>query len=67
MPDADRNEVERLWIAEDVAEFLGIHVQTVYRKARTGEIPSLKVGGARRFRRSEIEQWVNAQAAAVAS
>lgn len=49
MPDDSRNESERLWTAEDVADFLGCHVQTVYRKAREGELPSVKVGGLRRF------------------
>jgi len=64
MADNARNEPEPLWTAEDVAGFLGIHVQTVYAKARSGELPSFKVGGARRFRRSNIEAWLDSQATA---
>lgn len=55
---------DRLWTADEVADFLGLHVQTVYSKAQAGEIPSFKIGSKRRFRRSEIEAWVDAQAAA---
>lgn len=62
MADPTRNEPEPLWTAEDVAAFLGIHVQTVYTKARAGVLPSLKVGGARRFRRSDIEAWLEKHA-----
>lgn len=40
----DSNGPERLWTAEDVAVFLGIHVRTVYAKANSGEIPSSRWG-----------------------
>lgn len=62
MTQNDGNAAERLWTADDVAEFLGIHVQTVYSKALAGEIPSLKVGARRRFRRADIERWVEEKA-----
>lgn len=54
MADTQRNEIEPLLTVEEVAEILRMHVQTVYVKARTGEIPSVKVGTQRRFRRSDI-------------
>ena len=55
------NSDDRLWTAEEVARFLGMHVQTVYLKANAGEIPSLKIGTKRRFRREQIEAWVAEQ------
>lgn len=58
----ERNEREGLWTAERVASYLGLHPQTVYAKARAGEIPSLKIGRALRFRPEEIEAWVDEQA-----
>ena len=63
MGDDARND-ERLWTAEDVARYLGMHVQTVYQKARDGLIPSIKIGDKRRFRRAEIESWLETQAGA---
>lgn len=58
MNEPIRNEDEGLWTAEKVAAYLDLHAQTVYRKARTGEIPSLKVGNLLRFRPEEIRAWV---------
>lgn len=57
----ERKDRDRLWTAEEVAEYLGMHPQTVYAKARKGEIPSLKIGQARRFRPEEIDEWVDDQ------
>lgn len=58
---AERNEPEPLWTVEEVAVFLGVHVQTVYEKSRLGEIPSIKIGSRLRFRPAEIQAWVDAQ------
>ncbi len=55
MANPKGNEIRPLWTADDVAAYLGWHPQTVYRKARAGEIPSVKVGRALRFRPEEIE------------
>ena len=55
----DGRNGERLWTAEDVAEYLGMHVQTVYAKARLGEIPSVKIGNARRFIPERIRELVH--------
>jgi len=42
----------------DVAIFLKINEQTVYRLARCGKIPARKIGKQWRFSRSEIEAMV---------
>ena len=47
--------------ADQVAEYLGIAVGTVYNKVSRGEIPFFKVGRAVRFRRSVIDEWVEEQ------
>ena len=49
---------EPLQTAADVGELLGVTPRTVYLWARTGRLPSFRVGGAVRFRRSEIEAWL---------
>ena len=45
----------------EVAEFLRLTEKTAYRFALEGKIPGFKVGGAWRFRKSKIEQWIQQQ------
>ena len=44
---------------EEVAHYLRVSERTVYDWAQKGEIPSGKIGTVWRFKRSEIEKWVN--------
>jgi len=60
MADSERNELEPLMTVDEVAEYLGLHPQTVYAKSRSGEIPSLKIGSRLRFRRSDVREYVDA-------
>lgn len=51
------------WIcADDVAHLLGVSTDWVYEKAVSGDLPSYKFGGHRRFRLSEVENWASGQA-----
>ena len=45
----------------EVAEYLRINPQTVYRKAKAGEIPAVRIGRAIRFRRTELEAWLKSK------
>lgn len=45
----------------DVAEYLKLNEKTAYRFASEGKIPGFKVGGAWRFRKTEIDRWIAAQ------
>jgi len=44
--------------AHEVAELLGAHVETIRRLGRRGEIPTFKVGREWRFRRQDLERWI---------
>jgi nitrogen PTS system EIIA component len=44
---------------EEVARYLRVSERTVYDWAQKGEIPSGKIGTVWRFKRNEIERWVN--------
>lgn len=44
---------------EEVAAFLKAGKRTVYRFAQNGDIPAFKLGGTWRFRRSELERWID--------
>lgn len=56
-------EDEILTISE-IAQYLRVSERTVYDWAQKGEIPAGKIGTAWRFKRSEVEQWVNARLSA---
>lgn len=44
---------------EEVAKYLRVSERTVYDWAQRGEIPSGKIGTVWRFKKAEIEKWVN--------
>jgi PTS system nitrogen regulatory IIA component len=44
---------------DEVAKYLRVSERTVYDWAQKGEIPSGKIGTVWRFKKAEIEQWVN--------
>lgn len=45
---------------KEVADYLQLKEQTVYLLARQNKIPSLKVGGSLRFKKSQIDAWISA-------
>ncbi len=45
----------------EVADYLKLTEKTAYRLVAEGKIPGFKVGGSWRFRRSEIEGWIDRQ------
>ncbi len=49
-----------LMTVSEVADYLRLNPQTVYRKAKAGELPALRIGRAIRFHRAELEQWLRA-------
>ncbi|MBP5157310.1 MAG: PTS sugar transporter subunit IIA [Treponema sp.] len=52
------NEDDILTI-DEVAKYLRVSERTVYEWAQKGEIPSGKIGTVWRFKKAEIEKWVN--------
>lgn len=46
---------------DEVAEYLRVSERTVYDWAQKGELPGGKLGTTWRFKRDEIENWVNAR------
>ncbi len=49
---------KRLLTPRETAEYLGLKVGTVYRKARLRELPSVKVGRALRFDVVALDRYV---------
>jgi excisionase family DNA binding protein len=53
-------DAEILTIRE-VSEYLKVTERTIYRLAAAKKIPGFKVGGAWRFSKAEIDQWIRRQ------
>lgn len=49
---------KRLLNVREAAAFLGLAEDTVYRKSRLRELPSVKVGRALRFDRVALERYI---------
>lgn len=52
--------MEKLMTLEEVADYLRLSNDTVYRMANTGTIPASKVGNQWRFRREDLDAWLEA-------
>ena len=48
-----------LMSVKDLAEYLQVDMSTIYLWSQRGQIPAMKVGKMWRYRRSEIEDWLN--------
>lgn len=49
---------ETAMTVQEVATYLNVNAKTVYRLAKKGELPGFKVAGAWRFRRVDIDGWI---------
>jgi len=53
--------LKELMSIQEVASYLKVSPQTIYRRAQAGEIPAIKVGNRWRFRLTDIEGWLTDQ------
>ncbi|MGZ4400399.1 MAG: helix-turn-helix domain-containing protein [Gaiellaceae bacterium] len=53
--------MEPLLTAHQVAEILQVHVNWVWLAVRDNQIPHLRIGRTLRFRRDEIDGWLDRQ------
>lgn len=51
--------VEPIWNSGEAARYLRIHPRTLTRMARRREIPSIQIGRLWRFRRIDLDAWLN--------
>lgn len=61
--DTDRKigEIARrdIMTPREAADYLSVHVRTIYRLAKNGEIPGRKVGGSWRFKKGALDEWLS--------
>lgn len=55
------NEPDTVMIVREVADYLRVNQQTVYRLAVDGKLPAFKVGETLRFKASDADGWIAAQ------
>lgn len=49
---------DEIMTLKEVAEYLKLAEKTAYRLAAEGKLPGFKVGGSWRFRREDIDRWI---------
>ena len=49
----------RVMNVDEVARYLKVVPDTIYRKARRGEIPAVKMGKVWRFPKETLDRWLN--------
>lgn len=54
---------DEIMTVEEVAKLLKLKPQTVYKWAQEGQIPAAKLGKEWRFRRSILDEWIDASIA----
>jgi len=59
----NKNKQENLtmdkWLTlEQIAEYLQMSTSSIYKMAQAGKIPAYKVGRQWRFKKEEIDRWV---------
>ena len=50
--------VDQILTLREVAAYLKLAEKTAYRLASEGKLPGFKVGGSWRFKREDLEAWI---------
>jgi excisionase family DNA binding protein len=46
---------------DEVLDYLKVNPRTIYRLIKAGEIPAIRIGRQWRFRRSDLDAWIDGQ------
>lgn len=52
---------ETVFTIEEAAKYLRVHEQTIYKMARSGELPGLKVGRSWRFHKDVLDAMLKGE------
>jgi len=56
----DKAMSDEILTIQELAEYLKLNEKTAYRLVGEGKLPGFKVGGSWRFKREDIEAWIEA-------
>jgi excisionase family DNA binding protein len=66
--DSDsRSELLSFLTTEEVLAYLKVTPRTIYRLIRSGELPAVRIGRQYRFRRADLDGWLDRQRTTSAS
>lgn len=60
-PDHNGGDYQEIMTVEEVAAYLRLKPQTIYKWAQEKRIPAAKLGKEWRFRRSVVDRWLDEQ------
>ena len=47
-----------LMTVRETADYLQVHVSTIYRMLRTKSLPAFRIGSDWRFRKADLDEWL---------
>jgi len=50
---------KEIMTVKQIAQYLQMDEHTIYRLARSGQIPAIKIAGQWRFKKDVIDKWIN--------
>lgn len=62
-PEGAAGDLDALWDVRDVARYLKLPTSAIYKmtaRAAAVHVPHIRIGGALRFRRAEVDRWLAA-------
>jgi len=54
-----KEKEKEIMTVKQVAEYLQMDEHTIYKLARSGQIPSIKIAGQWRFKKDVIDRWIS--------
>jgi excisionase family DNA binding protein len=56
-----RGRLSAFLTTEEVLDCLRVTPRTIYRLIRSGELPAVRIGRQWRFRRTDLDEWIDRQ------
>ncbi len=56
---------EELMTSKEVSEYIQVNMMTVFKLARTCEIPAVEIDGMWRFEKKQIDEWLEGRLEAI--
>ncbi|MCD6569177.1 MAG: helix-turn-helix domain-containing protein [Deltaproteobacteria bacterium] len=54
-----KEKEKEIMTIKQIAEYLQMNEHTIYKLARSGQIPSIKIAGQWRFKKEIIDKWIS--------
>jgi len=58
LPNSE-TRMKEILTPREAAEYLSVHVRTIYRLVKNRDIPGRKIGGSWRFKKDALDEWLS--------